>query len=109
MGLGLEYFPEIFEENKMARTPKNSQLGTEMAANPEVLEKLILADPQRDLTTTGLGEKFYCLCVQKMGQKYENVGNIVIPEPDSFEESTGQTVLWIFRNRIRDMQKKKTV
>lgn len=78
-----------------------------MAANPEVLEKQILADPQRHLTTTGLGEKFYCLCVQKMRQKYENVGNIVIPEPDSFGESTGQTVLWILRKRIRDMQKKK--
>lgn len=63
VGLGLEYFPEIFQKNKMARTPKNLQLGTQMAANPEVLEKWISGYPQRDLTTTGLEEKFYCLCV----------------------------------------------
>lgn len=60
-----------------------------MAANLEVLEKWILADPQKDLTTTGLGEKFYCLCVQTMGQIWEIMGNIVTPDSDRFAETTG--------------------
>lgn len=64
----------------MAKIPKNLQLGTEMTANPEMLGKWILADPQRDLTTTGIGENFYCLCVQTMGQKWEIMGNIAVPD-----------------------------
>lgn len=43
VGLGLEYFPkifpEIFQENEMARIAKNLHLGTQMAENPEMLEK----------------------------------------------------------------------
>lgn len=72
----------------MAKIPKNLQLGREMTANPEMLGKWILADPQRDLTTTGIGENFYCLCVQTMGQKLEIMGTIVIPETDRFQERT---------------------
>lgn len=82
-----ESWCEIFSrntENTMARIPKILQLGTQMAANLEMLEKWILAVPQRDLTTTGLGEKFYSLCVQTMGQKWERMGNIEIPETDRF-------------------------
>lgn len=90
VGLDLEYFPEIFQENKVANIPKNLQLGTQMAENLEVLEKWILADPQRDLTTTGLGGNFYCPCVQIMEQKWEIMGNILVPENHRFEKSTGQ-------------------
>lgn len=40
VGLGLEYFPEIFQKNKIARIPKHLQLGSQMAANLEMLEKM---------------------------------------------------------------------
>lgn len=89
VSLAVKYFPEIFQENTMAKIPKILQLGTQMAANLEMLEKWILGVPQRDLTTTGLGEKFYYLCVQTMWQNWEMVGNIVIPETDRFVESPG--------------------
>jgi len=44
---------------------------------------------------TGFREQFYFLCLQTMVQKWENRRNIVIPETDSFEESTGQMTLQI--------------
>ena len=55
----------------------------------------IWADPWGDLTMTGFREQFYFLCLQTMVQKWENRRNIVIPETDSFEESTGQMTLQI--------------